>query len=144
MTRPPLKNDGEGEEQFSEGPGGRRQAEDDSQQQEQAQQGAASDEESSGQANQNDRDEKSEGEEGRLTEVEEQEQRDGEESEEAEKALVERSAEAIASEERAMRLQQWLNQLVDDPSLLLKRKFQHQYSRRQNRSGGAAAEDSKW
>ena len=133
----------EGEEQFLEGPGGRRQAEDDSEQQEQAQQGSASEQESSSQANPNDQDEKSEGEEG-LAEAEEQEQQDGEEGEESQKVLPQRSAEAIASEERAMRLQQWLNQLTDDPSLLLKRKFKHQYSRRQNRSGGAAAEDSKW
>ena len=135
---------GSGEEQFLEGPGGPRQAEDDSGQQQQAQQqGSAGAEESVSQANQNEQDEKSGGEEG-LAEVEDREQREGEDGEEAESELLERSAEAIASEERSMRLQQWLNQLADDPSLLLKRKFQYQYSRRQNRAGGVAAEDSKW
>ncbi len=134
---------GGGDEQFLEGPGGRRQAEEeDGGQQQQAQQGAAGEQESSSQAGRDEHDQNGGVEEG-MAEIEEQEQRQGEESE-AEKALLQRSAEAIASEERSMRLQQWLNQLADDPSLLLKRKFQYQYSRRQDRSGGAAAEDGKW
>ena len=133
-----ASGDDSGEEQFLEGPGGRRQAEEDSEQQ----QGAAGEQESASRGEQGEQD-KEGGEEAELGELEEEQR--GEDGEEAEKAVQERSPEAIASEERSMRLQQWLNQLVDDPSLLLKRKFQYQYSRRQNRSGsGTAAEDSKW
>ena len=118
----------------------------DQQQQDQQQQDQQQQDQQQQDQQQQDEGEQDEGEQdGDEQDAEQDAEQDPEESEEktAEELLEEKKQEA-ARQEAAQIYEQWLRKIPNDPSLLLKRKFLHQYNQRRGQLDEGSSNGKAW